>query len=321
MDVVNVYGHLCDNMDVVIGVGNYNNIHGLACYYPNEDLLQIRSMPEIMTPSVIQLILRYEKLTNTLSTDKVYFSLEVKNNDSTAPARYINVNIDVDGDQKVACAIISSEKAFFTIYYSTVDKTPRSELLAGALYSLQTTFGEQNYIVSWKINGFTNGDLVIFLPTAWYETIDVSEAHIGKLNTDYPIVGSPRALDGDCQMRTGINNLIDSLNQLKFKGYTTQQWCESASHVVNCHDNNLCGDCFGPCQDPNNICWPEGDKFICGPPQNEPNMIQLSMVSFADTPSTPQTTGTAATWIAIVAIFLIVAILAWGLTHKYYNTL
>jgi len=298
MDVVSVYGHICDKSELLIGVGNYNNIHGLACYYPNEDLLQIRSIPEIMTPSVIELILHYENQTHGTSSDKVYFSLEVKNSDIGVPSRYINVNIEVDGDRKVACAIISPEKAYFTIDYSTIDKTPRSHLLAGALYSLQTTFGEQNYIVSWKINGFANGDLVIFLPTTWYENIE-----------------------GNCHMKKGVNNLIDSLNQLQFKGYTTEQWCENASHVVNCHDNNLCGDCFGPCQNSNHICWPDGDKFICGYPQNEPNMIQLSMVSFAETTSIPQTTGTAATWIALVAIFLIVGILAWGLTHKYYGTL
>lgn len=295
MDIVDVYGHIPNTLDgaeIVIGVGNYNNIHGLACYYPTEDLLQIRSLSEIMTPSVIELILRYENPTNTTSSNQVYFSLQVKNTD-----RYININIEVDGDDKVACAIVSPEKAFFTIDYSTIDKTPRSHLLAGALYSLQTTFGEQNYIVSWKINGFANGDLVIFLPTTWYENVD-----------------------GNCHMRTGVSNLIDALNQLKFKGYTTQQWCETAPHVINCHDNNLCGDCFGPCQNPNHICWPDGDKFICGFPQNEPNMVEFSMVSFADTNSTPQTTGTAATWIAVVAIFLIVAILAWGLTRKYYST-
>jgi hypothetical protein len=296
MDVANIYGHLHDKSELVIGVGNYNNIHGLACYYPNESLLHIQPVPEIMTPSVLQVILHYENPTNNLSDNKLYFSLEIKSHNSSLTPKYINVDIDVDGDQKIACASISSQKGIFTIDYSTVDKIPRSQLLAGTLYSLQTTFGEQKYIVSWKIHGFANGDLIVFLPTTWYENVN-----------------------NICQERSGINTLIESLNQLKFKGYTTEKWCETASYVINCNDNTLCGDCLGPCQNNAHICWPHDNKFICGSPENEPNMFETNLVSFADTTSTPPTSGTTATVIAIIVIFVIVAILAWGLTHKYYT--
>ena len=307
MEAVDIYGHIRDNSTVLIGVGNYNNIHGLACYYPSDDILQIRSMPDIMTPSVIEVIVRYERPTASMSSSKsaktskggkVYFFLEVKNNYAGETSRYINVDIDVEDGKKVATAMVSTEKAYFTIDYSSVDKTPRDKLLAGALYSLQTTFGEQDYVVSWKINGFSNGDLIIFLPTTWYENVG-----------------------GSCETRMGAGALVDSLNQLKFKGYTTQQWCESGSHVVNCHDNNMCGECFGPCQNPDDICWPNGDRFICGPHRDEPNMIEADMVSFAQVSSTPQTTGTFAAWAAVIAIFLIVAVLAWGLSHKHYSIL
>jgi len=296
MDVVNIYGHLYDKSEIVIGVGNYNNIHGLACYYPEEDLLQIRSMAEIMVPSVIQLILHYEGNPPKSYNDKSYFYLEVKTDDYTSAPKYINVNIDVDGDEKVACAVISDQKCLFTIDYSVVDKIPRSKILAGTLYSLQTILGEQKYIVSWKINGFSNGDLVVFLPTMWYENID-----------------------GTCQFKSGINSLVNSLNQLKFKGYTTEKWCETAPFIINCYDNNLCGNCLGQCSNDNYICWPENNGFICGSHDNEPDMLHTTLVSFVNDSQTPSTLGTTATWIAIIIIFIIVGILAWGLTHKYYK--
>lgn len=291
--VVDIYGHLYDNTEIVIGVGNYNNIHGLACYYPNDDLLQIRSIPEIIAPSVVELILHYETNKNSRNRNKLYFSLEVKSHNLTS--KYIGVDIESINNQTVASAVISSEKTLFTIDYSSIDNTPRSHLISGSLYSLQTTLGEHEYIVSWKINGFSNGDLVVFLPTSWYENIN---------NT--------------CTIKNGINNLLDNLAQLKFKGFTTEKWCETASHVINCSNDTFCGDCFGHCQNNKHICWPNDNKFICGSPENEPDMSKFNLVSFADT--TPQTSGTAATLVAVIAIIIIVSVLALGLIIKYYDT-
>jgi LPXTG-motif cell wall-anchored protein len=327
MDIVDIYGHISDKSELILGVGNYNNVHGLLTYFPNEDLLQMRSLPEIVTPSVVHVILTYEKPSSINNTDKVYFSLTVKNDQylatekNSAPLikkkdKYINIKIELDGDRKVASACISSEKAYFWIDYSSVDKTPRSQLLAGALYSLQTTFGEQDYIVSWKIQGFSNGDLVIFLPTTWYEK-----------SPDGPF----------CQSKSGVITLVESLNQLGFKGYTTQQWCEDIPNVVNCVEGTECGQCLGQCQNLNHICYPNinghnvqlavgqlsdvpDKQFICGPPNLEPKLNQSSMVSFSES-SPPPTTGNAATWIAIIIIVIIVALLAWGFSRrnrKYY---
>lgn len=301
MDIVDIYGHIPDKSELIIGVGNYNNIHGLLTYFPSEDLLQMKTLPEVITPSVVQLILTYEKPSNIDKSNRIYFSLAVKD----APSRYINIKIDIDDDDKVACACISSEKAFFWIDYSNIDRTPRSQLLAGSLYSLQTTFGEQEYIVSWKVKGFSNGDLIIFLPTKWYET---------------------SSQDNFCQYKEGIITLVESLNQLGFKGYTSQQWCEDVPHVTHCSTEMQCGDCMGQCRDVNHICYPNPEynsvnphpninKFICGDHKHEPKMDQSSIVSFSDT--TPiQTTGTTATWVAIITIFVIVALLVWGLTRK-----
>ncbi|CAH6419335.1 Hypothetical protein HVR_LOCUS539 [uncultured virus] len=353
MEIVDIYGHLADESEIIIGVGNYNNIHGLACYFPkknaeisgqwpNEDLLQIKPVTEVIAPSVLQLILKYENPSNSTNNDKVYFSLAVKDvrspvsliksSDENKPSdgtltksageqRYINVNIEVEGDHKVACATVSTQKAIFTLDYSSIDRTPRPVLMAGALYSLGTVFGEQSYIVSWKIQGFSNGDLVIFLPTTWYEPQNIP--------SDNSEVTS--AENSFCQVNSGIFNLIERLNQLQFKGYSTQQWCEGIPQISNCVDNNMCGECFGQCPNPNHICYPKNtniipsewatktnpnERFMCGVPSNEPNMFQTSSVSLANT-NPPQTTGTTATWIAIIAVFILVALLVWGLTRKY----
>lgn len=296
MDIVNIYGNIPDKSEIILGIGNYNNVHGLLTYFPHDDLLQMRSLSEIITPSVLPLIINYEKPSSVTDDDKIYFTLSLKDTD-----RYINVKIDVDAGQKVACACVSKYKAYFSIDHSVIDRKPRSQLLSGSLYSLETILGEKNYIVSWKINGFANGDLIMFLPTTWYESSDSS-----------------------CQEKAGIISLVESLQQLSFKGYTTQAWCDEAAHVINCVDNNLCGDCMGPCNDSNHICYPNPDmngsikyKFICGYPQSENKLDQTSMVSFTDsTEQQPAASGTTATWIAIIVIVIIVSLLTWGLSRK-----
>lgn len=314
--IVNIYGHIPNKSEIVIGVGNYNNVHGLLAYFPIENLLQIRPLPEIIIPSVIELILTYENPSSVNNNDnRVYFSLAIKNNyhlkskqNNTNQDKfnqtYINVNIEQEGDKKIACACISTEKAYFWIDYSSIDKKPRSKLLAGALYSLQTTFGEQNYVVSWKIQGFSNGDLIIFLPTKWYEP-----NHNISNNTTQ---------ENFCQSESGVITLTERLNQIKFKGYTTQQWCEDVSFVTHCIDDEQCGKCLGPCRDPNQICYANfnstGDKFICGVPNKEPKLNQSLLVSFTESPV--QTMGTFATWLAIIAIVIIVIVLTWGLSKK-----
>lgn len=289
MEIVDIYGHLVDGSELVLAVGNYNSIHGLACYFPKEDLLQIRPVHEIITPSVLQLILKYEKPSNITSGEKIYFSLSLKENKE----KYINVKIE---KEKSACAVVSNEKAIFSLDYSSVDKNPRPLLLAGALYSLETVFGEQRYIVSWKIEGFSNGNLAIFLPTTWYE---------------------PQAESSFCEMKRGIIDLIENLNQLQFKGYSTQQWCEVAAQVTYCQDNNLCGDCFGQCPNPRHICYPDpaSSKFVCGSMEVEPDMTQSTTVSFAET-SKPQSNNNLATGIAVIVVFLLVILLFWGLYYR-----
>lgn len=271
LSVVDIYGHIPDQSEVLIGVGNYNNVHGLLTYFPSEDLLQMRSLPEILTPAVLPLILNYEPINKS---NRVYFSLAVK-----GQHKYVNIHPETD---KVACAYISSEKASFWVDYSSVDATPRSQLLAGALYSLQTTHEGKDYVVSWKIQGFSNGDLVIFLPTTWYES-------------------------STCNLKKGTITLIESLHQIGFKGYTTQRWCEDGAHVIHCTDDKQCGACLGPCKDPGHICYltPQGTSFMCGPPQYETKLTETPLVSFNEESVSNETIMM---W-SIIAAVIIMAIL------------
>lgn len=305
MEIVNIYGHIADESEIVISVGNYNNIHGLACYFPKrdnlilqqrqyEDLLQINPITEVIAPSVIQLILKYETPPNNSDPGKVYFSLTLKDfsNNSLSDKKYINVDIKIEDNKKIATANVSNEKAIFSIDYSNIDRKPRSKLLAGALYSLETIHNNETYIVSWKIQGFSNGDLIIFLPTTWYENTNSST----------------------CQVNNGIINLIERLNQLQFKGYTTPLWCEDFPQVINCTDNNMCGECLGQCSNNYYICYPTNNdtsnkKLICGDPSKEPNMFENISVS----QSNESSQNTFDTIIAIIIIFILIGLLVFAL--------
>jgi len=281
MDIVDIYGNISDKSELIMGVGNYNNIHGLLTYFPHDNLLQMRPLPEIITPSVIRVELTYENFVPRMN--KVFFSLSVKD-ELYSEKKYINVTIETDENRKIAVACISEEKSIFWIDYSCIDKTPRSELLAGALYSLKTKINGEDNVVYWRIKGFSNGDLVIFLPTTWYE----------KDRDDLL-----------CQKKNGIITLVESLNQLGFKGYTTQQWCENVSNVIHCIENTQCGECLGQCQNPDHICYPNINKpkqFICGPPNMEPNLNQLTTISFSETSST---TINGTVWIVIIIIIVL----------------
>jgi hypothetical protein len=132
LSVIDIYGHIPDRSEIVLGIGNYNNIHGLLTYFPSEDLLQMRFNSELLNPSILKLILNYEQITD----NRLYLSLSV--NDS----QYINIKSNSE-------ACISSEKALFWIDYSSLDRSSkilRQQLLSGVLYSLKTTHDQ---VVTW----------------------------------------------------------------------------------------------------------------------------------------------------------------------------
>lgn len=271
MDIFNnLYGHIEDMSTVLLGVGNYNSIHGLSCFYPQDNCLEFRPISEIVPPLILEAVLRYKK------TKPTHFYLEVKNYSDDVSTKYISVDIIIQDGREVALAVVSHTKTYFTIDYSIVDTKPRPLLLAGTLYSLQTTVKNKNYIVSWKIKGFSYGDLIVFLPTTWYQ----------KNNLD------------DCQFNTGSELLVENLNLFNFKGFTNKYWCESFPFVTNCDSNTLCGQCMGRCKNPNQICWPSDNTYICGDPV---------LVSFAT--ETVEAPNNNQLWILLTLLFLFICFL------------
>ncbi len=301
MDLVNVYGPLQDGSSLIITAGNYNTIHGILC----QDL-EIHNVSEIQESEVLELRIKYE---NPLFLDQnnvkksLLFSLE-----DVHTGQFVSVTIEIHNGKKMASACLSEDKAIFSLDYSNLDKNPRSNLLAGVLYSLETTFGDQTYTVNWKIKNFVHGDLIIFIPTVWYESSGSSES-----STSSTYVSDASIF---CHKMTGLPNLLTRLNQLSFKGYTSEEWCQYVPDAVNCSKNELCGECMGRCVDPNLICYPssQGEGFVCGLPSLEPDFRMG--VTFVQESSTPQTSGGGAVWFAIAFVVIITVLLVWGVSQR-----
>lgn len=290
MSIVNIYGPIDDESGVIIAAGNYNSVHAVLTYHANEDLLQITQIKDVIPPSVMELMIKYE-YPEFIEKDpkKIYFTLRIKDSE-----KYIGVIIDANDSEKIARTHIGTEKVYFSVDYSHIDNISRDKLLAGSFYALETIYGEQKYTVSWKIEGYANGDLIMFLPTTWYEKDE----------------------NGFCSMHNRVNNLIENLNQLYFKGYTTLSWCEDASHAVNCTDNNFCGECMGRCRNPDQLCYPHKNKFLCS--ASEPLDFHSSAITMAQSSSSYN----AITWLIIIAVVIVICGLVYGLTTKNrsYNT-
>lgn len=219
-----IYGQLNNLSEIVLGIGSYNNIHGLLTL--EEDILSMKILSEVITPNVVELILEY--------SDNNIFSLKIKDSD-----KYIGVKLEHDNNKITAYAIISDIKTYFSINYSSIDKVPRSNIFSGALYSLQTVVNNVNYTVSWKVNDLPNAELLLFLPLSWYE-------------------------NESCENKTGLIPLIENLNQLSFKGYTNEDWCKNVKQVIHCEDDQRCGNCLGHCDNISQICELNNDNnFVC----------------------------------------------------------
>ena len=195
------------------------------------------------------------KFTLKLQDNDILYTI---NNTKNKKDRYLNIKVI---NKDTAIAVISEEPRIFWIEYSTIDNSYRSNLLAGSLYLLATNNNNKKYNVQWKINTDLNGELIIFLPTTWYEKFD-----------DY------------CKLNTGgYIQLIENLKRLSFKGYTTDKWCEEVSHIYNCDIYNKCGDCMGTC-DGNKICLPNLEnnnaKFLCDDYTNEEKLYNYEAITF-----------------------------------------
>ena len=266
----NIYGNIIDNQELIISIGNYNNIFSIISN--NNDSIKINNLNNInddIMSKISRFIINYEQNTQSKGNVKdknLKFTLKLQDNDilytinntKNKQDRYLNIKLL---DKDTAIAVISKEPRIFWIEYSTIDNSYRSNLLAGSLYLLATNYNNKKYNVQWKINNDLNGELIIFLPTTWYEKFD-----------------------DHCKINNGgYIQLIENLKRLSFKGYTTDKWCEEVSHIYNCDIYNKCGDCMGACDD-NKLCLPNLEnnnaKFLCDDYTNEGKLYNYEAITF-----------------------------------------
>jgi len=260
-DVVNIYGQIDNLSEVVLGIGNYNNVFGLLTL--EEDNLSMKLLSELLIPNIVELILEY--------SSEHLFTLAIKNTD-----KYIGVKSETSLNHvngKVLYTCISDTKTYFSINYSSIDRVSRSNIFSGALYSLFTIVDGIKSYVSWKFNGLPYSDLILFLPLSWY-------GH------------------DTCENKTGLITLVENLNQLRFKGYTNEQWCKNIKHVIHCNDEQRCGNCLGYCDDDLHICkLDDNNNFIC-----ESTIINTT------------NDQTNYTWLAVLLTIIIILFLWWALS-------
>jgi len=218
------------------------------------------------------------------------FSLKIKDKDE-----YIGIKLE--NNKAIACK--NNVKTLFTIDYSIIDKKSREKILSGVLYSLKTKIKGKNYNVEWKIENLPNGELIMFLPLNWYE-------------------------NETCEKTSDINNLIERLNRLYFKGYTSLKWCKNMSKVLNCENSIICGNCMGKCPNFGDICYSSGKEgvFICG--KKEPDMLVPPNITLnnelTNNFSENNISGNGVTFLAIGLIIIIVSLLFYGIyIKKKYN--
>lgn len=297
MEVSNIYGPISNNTEVVLAIGNYNNIHGLLTYVNrvgNTNILQMKPLADVMSPMIIELVVNY-------SSDS-RFTLAIKGTDNyigVEDARLVNKVGEVPQIRNVTTCI-SSTKTYFTLDFSVVDRLPRNKILSGVLYSLRTSIGEQQYTVTWRIKDFANGDLMIFLPTTWYE----QRQELDNIIT--------------CQKFSETPILLDKLNQLRFRGYTNSKWCEQLPTLTHCTEDSNCGKCLGNCHHTNHICYPDiNGNFICALSNEDLDILQVTMSSSTTSINTIRSeTRTIVTWIVMGVILIIVLLLVWGLSKN-----
>ena len=300
MDIVNIYGHILDKSDIIIAIGNFNSIHGVLTYIDKK--LEIKHISDIRSYNILQLIITYESPSyiknNYVGVNEIYFTLKVKGIN-----KYINIEIVNNNDKLTAKPIISDSKAYFTTKFSSIDNIKRHQLLAGSLYNLETVLGEQKYIVNWPVSGFMDGDVVIMIPTKWYEKDD----------------------NNQCLYKSDIDELLSSLNKSYFKGYSEKHWCQQFDYVYNCSSQNTCGDCLGKCSNSNYICVPNPNhninnhsSFVCTDLYKEKS-TELNE-NFNQTFSF-KSNNTITTCIIILIIIILFSVLFWGIyNRKKYNS-
>lgn len=151
MDIINIYGPIADESDIIIGSGDRNSVHSLLTYFAKQDNLQIRPIEDIALPSIIALNITYCK-------DGFY--LRIKNT-------HHYINVDIQSGKAIAC--ISNNRCKFETEYSIIDKVPRTNIMAGSLMSLRCKIEGKMYPVHWKVQHFAPANMIMILPLNWYD--------------------------------------------------------------------------------------------------------------------------------------------------------
>lgn len=280
--VVNIYGGIAEESDMILAVGNYNNVHGVLSHHPRGSLVEMVRFPEVDPDSVVKIKAIREVITGNR---RALFSLLVEGSKNKSRQLYINIKIESENGEKIAVARLSTSKALFWLEYSSVDNFPRKEILAGSLVSLATSFGEKDYIVSWKIRDFANGDLVMFLPTSWYETRNMEE----------------------CVKTEGVGDLISSLEQISFRGYTSHELCTDFQEIRYCTQGERCMECLGRCADQSDLCTPSISTpgyFVCSSDSGGQGILSKENNNII--------------WVVVVVSLLaLFFLLVWGVALKY----
>jgi hypothetical protein len=290
----NIYGNLINESEVIIGAGSFNDIHALLTYYPYEDRLLIQSLPDVYPHTIISFTLKYENTNSSLLSFSMF---------SSKYKKYLNIVVENINNRIEAFATLSDDKSIFNVDISSIDNKDRKHLLAGALYSIKTNLGEQSYVVNWKIkpydqhdytHSFNNtnkvdiGDMIAILPVTWYES--------------------------DYLKYSGIDNLVDRLHRLSFKGYTEELWVEKAKNITYCDNGEYCGECMGRCKTSNEICVINNSKyspFVCAKTdniENEQSQLQNQQLQLQT-----QQTNDSTIIIVVILIMLVVMIVTFGI--------
>lgn len=255
MSIVDIYGDLQNDSEIIIGAGNFNQIHGLLT-----DKLIIDKLDSINIKSIPKFILSYKILNR-----KLYFSLY---NRATSMYLYINNN---------KYPILSATPQYMDIEFSCISHR-NTEIFAGTLYSVKFN----NKIISWPVANFSSTELIMFLPTTWYENID-----------------------GTVQKLDSFHLLLQKIKLNYFKGYTNKYWCESVPNVEYCRYKDSCSNCFGSCPQKQYCSYDK--NFKC-----EYDDTNQQSVTFAS--DTSSSSSTIIFWIVFVIILFLIfvgLIFAW----------
>jgi hypothetical protein len=292
-----IYGYLNDKKNIIITIGNNNNILGALIF--KNDKLQFTDNNKYFD-KIVEWELNY--LSNS-DTENKSFSLYCKK---------FNMYLFTDENN---IATLSTNKKIFNIGFSSVDKIPRQKLLSGVLYNLY----DDDKLVKWNMKKFSHVDLISFLPTTYYSLQDFQDSD-SQVNSDSRVNNIIIENETIKFLMTGIGSNTGTDTDTR-KKFTEKEWVKY-QNFLHCEKNNKCGKCLGNCNN-DKICvlrtedsnqspvlktlkdiWNPGKStFICVNRENEFS---------TDTNNNNNTKNDIMTIIVLISIIVIIALLIYG---------